>query len=406
VIKLRNILIESVSDTPVSKHRVEIVERKGVGHPDYICDAIMEEISRNLSKEYLKKAGRILHHNIDKGLLIAGQVERRLGGGKVLEPIRLVIGDRATVSLGGEKFQVEEIAEKTAKSWIEKNLRFLNAELDVQYEVALKPGSQELAGIFSKKDEILPANDTSAAVGYAPLTITEKLVLFTERFLNSSEFKERHPETGEDIKVMAFREGEILHLTIALAFLDRYIFSEEDYFAKKKEIYEELRDLLNQKKEDLKEVKIYINTLDKEGKGLEGMYLTVTGTSAEDADSGEVGRGNRVNGVIALNRPMGTEAAAGKNPVSHVGKIYNVLSHKIAEEVYQGVEGLEEVYIWLCSQIGYPIDKPLIASAQLILKPKVLLGSVRSKVRDIIDAELENIKDFCYELIEGKYAVC
>jgi S-adenosylmethionine synthetase len=136
------------------------------------------------------------------------------------------------------------------------------------------------------------------------------------------------------------------------------------------------------------------------------MYLTVTGTSAEDADSGEVGRGNRVNGVIALNRPMGTEAAAGKNPVSHVGKIYNVLSHKIAEEVYQGVEGVEEVYIWLCSQIGHPIDKPLIASAQLILKPKVSLSSIRDKVRDIIDMELQNIGDFCKELIEGKYPVC
>lgn len=403
---MRNILIDSVSDTPVSKHRVEIVERKGVGHPDYICDAIMEEISRNLSKEYLKKAGRILHHNIDKGLLIAGQVERKLGGGKVLEPMRLIIGDRATVYLGEEKFQVEEIAKKTAKRWIEENIRFLDAESDVQYEVALKPGSQELAGIFSKEDEILPANDTSAAVGYAPLTVTERLVLFTERFLNSSEFKEKHPETGEDVKVMAFREGRILHLTIALAFLDKYIFSEAEYFAKKEEIYEELKELLNQKKGNLKEVKVYINTLDEEGRGLEGMYLTVTGTSAEDADSGEVGRGNRVNGVIALNRPMGTEAAAGKNPVSHVGKIYNVLSHRIAEEVYQGVEGVEEVYIWLCSQIGYPIDKPLIASAQLILKPKVSLSSVKDKVRDIIDMELQNIGDFCKELIEGKYPVC
>ena len=98
------------------------------------------------------------------------------------------------------------------------------------------------------------------------------------------------------------------------------------------------------------------------------MYLSVLGTSAEDADSGQVGRGNRVNGVISLNRPMGTEAAAGKNPVSHVGKIYNILTHKIANDIYQKTKGIKEVYIWMCSQIGQPIDQPKIISAQLILE--------------------------------------
>ena len=63
-------------------------------------------------------------------------------------------------------------------------------------------------------------------------------------------------------------------------------------------------------------------------RGAGGMYLTVLGTSADGADGGQVGRGNRVNGLISLHRPMSTEAAAGKNPVSHVGKIYNLLAHR------------------------------------------------------------------------------
>jgi S-adenosylmethionine synthetase len=135
------------------------------------------------------------------------------------------------------------------------------------------------------------------------------------------------------------------------------------------------------------------------------MYLTVLGTSAEGGDCGEVGRGNKVNGVIALNRPMSTEAAAGKNPVSHVGKIYNLLTHRIADEVYQTVPGLREIYIWLCSQIGKPIDQPLIASAQLVLKPGVKLDDIRGDVATVIDRELANIYDFTKRLTRGEFQV-
>jgi len=135
------------------------------------------------------------------------------------------------------------------------------------------------------------------------------------------------------------------------------------------------------------------------------MYLTVLGTSAEGADCGQVGRGNKVNGVIALNRPMSTEAAAGKNPISHVGKIYNLLSHRIAEEVYKSVDGIREIYIWLCSQIGHPIDQPLIASAQLILKPGVELGAIKGDVEAVIERELANIYDFTARLSRGEFSV-
>ena len=55
-----------------------------------------------------------------------------------------------------------------------------------------------------------------------------------------------------------------------------------------------------------------------------GIYLTVTGLSAEQGDDGEVGRGNRVNGLITPSRAMSLEAAAGKNAVAHVGKLYNL----------------------------------------------------------------------------------
>ncbi len=150
---------------------------------------------------------------------------------------------------------------------------------------------------------------------------------------------------------------------------------------------------------------VALNTLDEPGRGEGGMYLTVLGTSAESGDSGQVGRGNKVNGVIALNRPMSTEAAAGKNAISHVGKIYNLLSHRIAQEVYTGVPGLQEVYIWLCSQIGQPIDQPLIASAQLVLAPGTDLDSIRRPVEDVIERELADIYQFTARLARGELTV-
>ena len=402
----RNILVEKLNANPAFENAVEIVERKGVGHPDSICDAVMEEISIALSREYLSCCGRVLHHNIDKGLLIAGSVERKFGGGRVVEPMRLIIGDRATFDFDGRRIPVEKIAVGAAKKWIDGNLRFVDPDKDFKFEVELKPGSPELSDIFNRKGEVLGANDTSAAVGYAPLSPTEKMVLGVEHHLNSSAFKEEFPEAGEDIKVMAYRTGRDLHLTVAMPLIDRFVEDIDEYFGKKQALLDYTTTFAKEKAgSDLDNVFVYLNMLDLLDRGLDGIYLSVTGTSAEDADSGEVGRGNRVNGVIALNRPMGTEAAAGKNPVSHVGKIYTILAHRIANEIYSSIEGIREVYVWLCSQIGQPIDEPRVASAQLVLAPGIAIGQIEPLVKGVIDLELSNIGSFTTELAEGRYKV-
>ncbi|MBU4492186.1 MAG: methionine adenosyltransferase [Euryarchaeota archaeon] len=399
---MRNIEIEELGATPITERKVEVVERKGLGHPDYICDSIMNQVSVDLCKEYMQRFGAIMHHNIDKGMLVAGEVKTKFGGGVILKPMRLIFGDRATFEVEGEFIDVNNIAISAAKQWIKDNLRFVNAD-SIKYQVELAKGSAELTDIFKRKDAILGANDTSAAVGYAPMTPTEILVLKTERFLNSSKFKKRFPESGEDIKVMGLREKNELHLTIADPLVDRFIESEAEYFRKKGELLEEIKNYVVERTE--LETSVYLNTLDREGRGMGGIYLTVTGTSAEDADSGQVGRGNRVNGIIPLNRPVSSEAAAGKNPVSHVGKIYNVLSHKIANEIYTNVPDIKEVYVWLLSQIGEPIDQPKIAAAQVIME-RGSLADVEREVNEVIDSELANIQEFCMELAYGRIPVC
>jgi len=401
----RNIMVECLRQTPLEEQKLEIVERKGLGHPDSICDAIMDRVSVELSKEYLKRVGAILHHNADKSLLVAGDAEIRFGGGKVKEPMLLIFGDRATFNADGVEIPVKEIAINAAKQWIRENLRFVDPEIHVRYQVELKPGSPELVDIFKRRTGVLGANDTSAAVGYAPMTRTEKIVLELEQYINSQDFKRKFPESGEDVKVMGLRKNNELNLTVAMPLVDRYVENEREYFIKKAEILEEIKSFV-QEKSDFERVNVELNTLDVEGRGIHGVYLTVLGTSAESGDSGQVGRGNRVNGVIPLNRPLCSEAAAGKNPVSHVGKIYNLLTHRIAEKVYENVPGLEEVYIWLLSQIGKPIDQPAIAAAQVVMKSGNDFEKVQKNIEEVVNEELENIDKFCMDLAYGRLKIC
>ena len=282
----RNILVDALKQTPLKQQKLEIVERKGLGHPDFMCDNIMDKISVKLSQAYIKKAGRILHHNIDKSLLAAGEAEPRFGGGKVKEPMLLIIGDRATFDVNGDKIPIKELAIKTAKEWFRERLRFVDPEEHVRYQVELKPGHPELMDIFERKGKLLGTNDTSAAVGYAPMTRTEQIVLETEKYVNSPEFKKRFPESGEDVKVMAYRKDNDLRLTICMAFVDRFVKSENDYFNKKVAIHEEITSFVK-KKTNFDKIIINLNTLDKRGRGLEGVYVTVLGTSAESGDSGK-----------------------------------------------------------------------------------------------------------------------
>jgi S-adenosylmethionine synthetase len=399
------IVIEPFKGKSVIDQRVEIVERKGTGHPDSLCDSMMEAVSLALCREYLREFGTILHHNIDKGLLAAGSTEKRFGGGKVLKPMELIIGDRATFTVGGKKVPVADIAVDAAKNWLKKSMRFIDPDKHVKYRVVLAPGSEELTDIFSRPGAVRSANDTSAAVGYFPLSPTERIVLELERHLNSALFKKKYPETGEDIKVMGVRTGKDLDLTVAMPLICTYVSSEQEYFERKDVLHREMRNVVG-RFQGFKNVRIHFNTLDETGRGLGGVYLSLLGTSAEDADSGQVGRGNRVNGLIPVNRPLGTEAAAGKNPVSHVGKIYNVLSHRIAEKLYNGIEGAREVYVYLVSRIGAPIDRPQMAAAQIALLPGLKMRDVAQRAEEILAREFSSIGKFCRELSEGKHPVC
>ncbi|HBG06898.1 MAG TPA: S-adenosylmethionine synthetase, partial [Geobacter sp.] len=344
------------------------------------------------------------HHNIDKGLLAAGRVEKRFGGGEVIEPMELTIGDRATFSAYGREIPVREIVLAAARDWIAGHLRGVDPDLHVDYRIKLAPGSQELTDIFQRPGQIRGANDTSAAVGYYPLSPTEEAVLALERELNGIRFKALFPETGEDVKVMGLRCRDELELTVAMPLLAGSIGSEREYFARKEAVGAEMRRFMAARG-GFRRVSVHFNTLDQPGRGLGGVYLSLLGTSAEDADSGQVGRGNRVNGLIPIGRPIGTEAAAGKNPMSHVGKIYNILAHRMAREICETVEGVQGAQVLLLSRIGDPVNRPQMANAQLLLERGRQPSEVAAKVEGLFERELSGINAFCLALARGEYPV-
>jgi len=403
----RTITINTINRKPVSELNVELVERKGLGHPDYIADASAEAVSRALSNYYLEKYGVILHHNVDKVLVAGGQANPRFGGGDVLQPIYILVAGRVTTEVktatGVEKVPVGPIIISSIKEWIKENFRFLDPDKHVVIDYRVGMGSTDLVGVYElgvKAVKVPLANDTSIGVGFAPLTDTERLVLETERLLNSREFKAKLPEVGEDVKVMGLRIGKDVKLTIASALISSLVKDKDHYLNVKEEVKNKVLDLAAKITPNLT-VDVTVNAADKPEHGI--YYITVTGTSAEHGDDGAVGRGNRANGLITPMRPMTMEATAGKNPVSHIGKLYNVLANKIAERIYGEVKGLREVYVYLLSQIGKPINEPLVANVELLTESGAeLTGEVKSEVEGIVNEELENITALTDLVVKNK----
>ncbi len=399
---MANIIVSSLEFEKVGTQYAEIVERKGIGHPDTICDSVAEELSVALSKMYIEEFGAIMHHNVDKALLVGGIAEPVFGGGRVISPIEIYIVGRAIKEKGDKRLPVEELAIETIQQWLSENLRNIDPSKHVVINTRIKPGSRDLVELFErfqKSGEVPLANDTSFGVGFAPLNDLESIVLNTERFLNSEDMKLKHPEIGEDIKVMGVRIKDKIRLTIALAFVSRHIKDLEDYKARKEEIRSKVVEFASSLTD--KEVEVFINTADNYDNG--SVYITVTGTSAEQGDDGQVGRGNRVNGLITPYRPMSLEAAAGKNPVSHIGKIYNVVANIIADRVVREIEEVEEAYCYMVSKIGHPINEPQVCDVKIRAKRRS--AGTEEAVRSIATEELDKMPDTWKRFIQKEFSV-
>jgi S-adenosylmethionine synthetase len=381
---------------------IEIVERKGTGHPDSICDALAETLSRNLCLEYKHRFDEILHHNVDKALLCAGCAEPAFGGGRVTVPIKILLAGRAVGKIRNEVIPIEEIAVEGSRAWLKQNLHALDADREVSIDAFIQHGSQDLQTLFSRKEAsgVPLANDTSFGVGYAPLSAIERLTLAIDQRLYSLSQNHR-PAWGEDVKIMSIRSNNKLQITVACAMVGRWLVGLNDYVEQKALLTEEIRGLAIE--HGFCHCDVIVNAADDDATG--SVYLTVTGTSAESGDDGQVGRGNRVNGLITPCRPMSLEAAAGKNPCSHVGKIYNVIAKEIAEDLVSRHAEVEAVECLMVSKIGAPISSPALVQIRLATKDGVPPVDMRRPVEAVVAARLQSTSKLMDSFLTGSIKI-
>lgn len=384
-----------------NRQDIEIVERKGLGHPDTLCDAIAERICVRLCRWYLDRFDTVLHHNVDKVLLCAGASRPSFGGGDVLEPMEIYLGGRATQEWRGVTIPVHEIAVDACRSVLRERVPEVDVDRHVRIVPRIRAGSTDLTRLFARGGTMPLANDTSCASGFAPLTDLERVVLEVERRLSGIESREANPAIGSDVKVMGVRQREHIMLTIGCAFVARHVASLDEYVRKKAAARALVMEVA--RTTTPLHVEATLNAADDLSRG--DVYLTVTGTSAEAGDDGEVGRGNRTNGLITPYRFMTMEAAAGKNPMNHVGKLYNVVAERIAAELVTGLDGVQAAACVLVSQIGHVIDDPQVADIRLAMNETTLIDRVRAQTETVVHDQLGRLSEIRQALIDERLTV-
>ncbi|MFM1545407.1 methionine adenosyltransferase [Streptococcus mutans] len=369
----------------------EMVERKGVGHPDTISDAIAETASRKYSRYCVEKFGSPAHHWFDKVMLIGGEANTDFGCGDIEKPYTIIFAGKVSKYVGDFKIPLDEILYDSCNEVlsnvltgldIQKHLKIENKLVDYQgsgrSESRYRPSTVDRLPKLDNSD--LVSNDTNLLTAFAPLSKLEEIVLETERFINGKDFKRRHPDTGWDVKIFGTREGGMFELLVNMPFLAKNIKNIDEYFKRKNEIYVEVNEFIEETF-NIK-IKLSMNATDRNGRA----YLTALGSVADTGDVGVVGRGNRENGLITPMRPMSIEAPAGKNSVDHTGKLYGILANDIAKEIYSICMIPVEVYIYTSKEslLNNP-DKILIslnslkADEKLIKEIKKIVKSMVSK---------------------------
>ncbi len=374
----------------------ELVERKGVGHPDTMCDAMAERMSRYYSQHCLKEFGGVAHHWFDKVTLFGGGADFDFGRGELIEPYRVTVFGKGAYRVGGTEIPVQDIMFRAAADVLAEVTTGFDASrhLVVDLGVVDHQGAgrktsryqpQSPADLVPLYSEGLVSNDTNLLHGYAPLSRLETAVMGLENLINGADFKQRHPDTGWDVKVFGSRRQDHFNLVVNMPFLASGIGSLEEYWARKAVIQAELEQFVRAL--GIADFAMLMNATDRNGRA----YLTALGSVADTGDVGVVGRGNRVNGLITPMRPMSIEAPAGKNPLDHTGKIYNVMAMRLAQQVHDRFGGPSQVHIFTSKEA--PLDRPdevVVTSAD----------ADEAELRDLVATMVASSGDLTAEMIE------
>lgn len=400
-----NIVISTLQKKPL-----EVVERKGTGHPDTLCDSLAELLSVTYSKYTLKNFSAILNHNFDKLIMMGGITEVKFGYGKIISPIRVVINGRASTSFGNIKIPVQDLLIAATKRFLQKNLPMVDPDKNIKIFFEVSDGSspgavntspkstrqywfqpRNLADITNHK---LPkCNDTSSGCGYYPFTQLENLVLKLELLLNSEKIKKNRPWLGSDIKIMGHKQNNEVNITLAVPQMCTCVNDLKTYKNNLEDIFNIVKDASHKEAPNL----TFNFTLNaRDNYDIPELYLTYTGSSIENGDEGCVGRGNRMQGLISSYRPFTMEGISGKNPVYHTGKLYCVASYELAKKLYVKTGIPNEVT--LIGKTGQDLSHPWqinVSFANDNYEP--------SEVKQIIASTLDNFSEITNKIIKQKY---
>lgn len=380
---------------------VEVVEKKGRGHPDTLADGLAEYISNSYSLYTLEQYGHILQHNFDKVGLLGGSSKVSFGIGEIISPIRVLINGRASVCYYDKQIPCNELILDWSKSFLSRELPLASMSSDFVWHFNLSSANtagypiddfaQASTNPHTQREKIL-ASDTAAVCSHYPLSNLEYAVLACEDELSSNSSRKVYPWLGYDIKILAIRKGNVIEVTACIPQISRFVPSFESYKSNIQFVSEWLKRIFRNHLPDF-DIRIMINTKDDYLNC--SYYLTAIGSCIESGDEGLVGRGNRPCRLIPISRSFSGEAACGKNPVFFPGKLYPVVGRSIAEKLYK-ITG-KPVEIWLISQEGHSLMNPW--STIVIFDGKVDIAE--REITPVIEEELARIPEHTIQLING-----
>jgi S-adenosylmethionine synthetase len=384
------IVVSQLVEPSIAEQAFELAECKGIGHPDVLCDGIAERISYNYVQWCLTNLGGVLHHNFDKIMLVAGESRVSFGHGELLKPIRIQVGGRATRFWEGRQVPVDSIVQESAINYLQEAIRCLDPSRNCLIDCLVRQGDSRLANLAARR----VANDTISCCAFWPRSPLEETVYMTAGYINR-ELAALVP-IGEDAKVSAYRLDGRMWLVVAVPFLAREVKSLELYEASKRQAAEYIRRFATSVSGG--DVEVTVNAADDCDSGK--VYITLTGTSAEMADDGSVGRGNRACGFVAPFRPSSTPPA-GKNPISHPGKVYNIVAMRIAREVVEAVPEIKESRVLVFAVIGQPLNEPALTNVSVRTGKPALESNVNEKVAAVTRSILNETEDIMRGLLKA-----
>jgi S-adenosylmethionine synthetase len=319
---------------------VEVVERKGLGHPDTLADALAERLSVAYARHCRDRFGAVLHHNLDKLYLRGGHARTELGSFDMTEPVTLMIGGRVSTSFAGQPIDHRGLFEHVAHDYLATVLPNFDHDRWLRIDHATTDRSRFPIWFHPRSHDDLPelahptASDTVAVTGWWPYTPTERVVLALERHLNQEGAGPRDVRLGQDIKVMAVRRGPRVDLTVSVAVHPLAAPDAAAYDAILSDVRDQIDRIAGQTLGGELTHRLRLNSGDTNPYRGKRHYLLGSGTCLELGEEGFVGRGNNPAGLIPVQRPKSVEAAFGKNPTYHAGKVYTLQADQIARAIH------------------------------------------------------------------------